>query len=195
MQTKRGLLAVVCPSRFEQFALTVVVFVILEEHSRLPELSFLTLLVSLVVFVGIGIAYLGRFSAMVRLQAETQQFQMRTILSWLVFPCAVALVWSSAATHWPASVRFQLSKPDFDALVLKALNGESPEGFPRRVGLYWIESVYDLDFDYSTKLGTIGFVTGVCLVDRCGLYFDQSDPKPSHWLTTRIAPQWYLTEW
>ncbi len=187
--------AVIRPLWFEQVALAIVVLVVIEQHSRLPELGFLTFLVSLAVLVGLGAVQLGRFAGIQRRKLLASQFSLKTILSWLAFPCAVAIVLSSSATHWPASVRFQLSKPSFATVVSKAFSGERPEGFPRRVGLYWIESVYDLDFNYSTKQGTIGFVTGVCLVDDCGIYFDQRDPKSSHWLTTRIAPQWYLTEW
>jgi len=155
----------------------------------------MTFLGSLAVFIGLGAVQLRRLTQFQRENLLANQLSLRTVLSWLAFPCAVAIVVSSSATHWPASVRFQLSKPSFDALVSKAFSGERPEGFPCRVGLYWIESVNDLDFNYSTKQGTIGFVTGACLIDECGLYFDQSDPKSSHWLTTRIAPQWYLTEW
>ena len=195
MQTKQESLAAVGSSRFEQVALAIIVLVILEQHSRLPEVNFLAFLVSLVVFVGIGIAYFCRLPGIVWRLRDAQRFKMRTILNWLVFPSAVVIVLSSSATHWPASVRFQLSKPSFDTLVSKAFSGERPVGFPRRVGLYWIESVHDLDFNYSTKQGMIGFVTGVSLIDECGIYFDQRDPKSSHSLTTRIAPQWYLTEW
>lgn len=195
MKTNLESRAVVCPLWFEQVTLAIVVLVVIEQHSRLPELGFLTFLVSLAVLVVLGAVQLGRFAKIQRRKLLASKFSLKTILSWLAFPCTVAIVLSSSATHWPASVRFQLSRPSFDALVSKAFNGERPRGFPRRVGLYWIESVKDLDFNYSTKQGTIGFVTGACLVDDCGLYFDQSDPKSSHWLTTRIVPQWYLTEW
>ncbi len=51
------------------------------------------------------------------------------------------------------------------------------------------------DFDYVTRQGTIGFLTGVALIDECGLYHDQTDRQPSRCLTTRIAPQCYVTEW
>ncbi len=195
METKQEPHVVVRPLWLEQFALAIIVLVVIEQHSRLPELGFLTFLVSLAVLLWLGAVQLGRLAKIQRRKLVASQISLRTIWGRLAFPSAVAIVLSSSATHWPASVRCQLSKPCFDALVSKAFRGERPEGFPRRVGLYWIESVKDLDFNYSTKQGTIGFVTGVSLIDECGLYFDQSDPKSSHWLTTRIAPQWYLTEW
>ncbi len=196
------------PWFFEHAALGCASLLILEQHSRLPAANPLVLLPCGFLIAAIGCSYLARL--VVRLSNDDldrhegsrsiESFScrlpaLRCILNWLVFPTAMALLMSSAATHWPASVRFALSRSSFEQLVSDAHQGKELKGFPRRVGLYWIESAYDYDFNYATRQGTIGFVTGSCLIDECGLYYDQQNFDSTHWLTTRIAPCWYVTEW
>lgn len=180
----------------EHVVLACTSLLLLEQHSRLPESNLLLLpLCSGVIFV-IGASYCGHLMVAIddRVTGRTNRVGVG-LLKWLVFPVTLALVLSSAVTHWPASVRFALSRSSFEELVSDAYQGKQLDGFPRRVGLYWIEYVYDLEFNYATREGTIGFVTGSCLIDGCGLCYDPRDVESSHWLTTRIAPCWYVTEW
>ena len=166
----------------------------LENHSRLPEANFFVVIFCSLATLGLGIAYIARLARISQLESTSWPRRHR-LLNWIVFPFAVALMLSSSATHWPAMLRFNLSKSRFEELVEQAYTGHAPQGFPRRVGLFWIDYVQDSEFNYETRGGRIGFVTGVALVDECGIYYDEKDPKSTHWLTTRIAPCWYLTEW
>ena len=181
------------PSVLEHVIAAGVATLILEQHSRLPEANFVVVgLVSLVVFV-LAIAYCVRIVALLRnISAVRQRW---AFLNWMAFPAVLALMFSSSVTHWPASVRFYLSKSSFDNLIAQAHRGKKLEGFPRRVGLYWIEDVQDDSFQYESGQGNIGFVTGEALIDPCGLLFDNTNPKSTGYLTTQIAPNWYITEW
>ncbi len=179
------------PSAVEHVVAAGATLLILEQHSRLPEANFMAVFLCGVATLGLGVAYFARLALQI---LGDSRITLRSALHWVVLPAAIALMVSSAATHWPARIRFHLSKPSFDELVAQAYTGQEPQGFPRRVGLYWIDCVQG-DFNYSTRKGTIGFVTGVALIDECGIYYDQNSPESSHWLTTRIAPCWYLTEW
>ena len=183
------------PSRTEHVVAAIATLLMLEQHSRLPEANFFVVVLCGAATLGLGVAYFARLAKRARHDASSGGVKHRAVLSWLVFPVAITLMLSSAATHWPATIRFYLSKPSFDEVVAQAYNGQEPQGFPRRVGLYWIHYVHDYDFNYDTRQGTIGFVTGVALIDECGIYYDENNPESSHWLTTRIAPCWYLTEW
>ena len=166
---------------------------ILEQHSRLPEANILAVGFASLVMLGLSIAYLFRLAAFLRNKAASGH--RSAWLNWVVFPATLTLMFSSTATHWPASIRFYFSKSSFDELILQACRGQKLEGFPRRVGLYWIDDVMDDNFQYESGQGTIGFVTGEALIDPCGLLYDKSNPESSGYLTTRIAPQWYVTEW
>lgn len=178
------------PEVFHHFVTTVVALLILEQHSRYPEAHFLVVLFCFFATLGLGIAYVITVS-----RQPTRGSRVRTWFNRLFFPLVVLLMISSSVTHWPASVRFRLSEASFDQLVAEANSGKKPQGFPRRVGLYWIEYIYDADFDYTTGSGSIGFVTGSPLIDDCGLSYDPKNPESSHFLTTRISPCWYVTEW
>lgn len=181
------------PSAPEHVLAAGVATLILEQHSRLPEANFLAVgFASLVVF-GLSIAYCVRLVAFLRNRLAVRH--RRASLNWLVFSTTLILMFSSAATHWSASIRFYFSKSSFDELIAQAYRGQKPEGFPRRVGLYWIDYVQDDDFQYESSQGTIGFVTGEALIDPCGLLYDKLNPNSSGYLTTQIAPQWYVTEW
>jgi hypothetical protein len=167
----------------------------LEQHSRLPEATFYVVILCGAATLGLGVAYFVRLAHRLRRGLFSDGVKPGAVPGWIVFPAALSLMLSSAATHWPATIRFHLSKPSFDEVVAQVYTGQKPQGFPRRVGLYWIDYVKDDDFNYDTRRGRIGFVTGVALLDECGIYYDEDDPGSSHWLTTRIAPRWYLTEW
>ena len=185
------------PSAAEHAVLGLASLIILEQHSRLPEVSFFVFFMGGAAIGGVGLIYFMRIligSTSKNRTAGSPLDRPRIVLSWIIFPAVVVLVLSSAATHWPARIRFYLSKSAFEDIVTKAYEGNTPEGFPRRVGLYWVEAVH-YDFNYETQQRAIGLVTGVALIDECGIYYDPNDPSSSHWLTTRIAPCWYLTEW
>jgi len=184
-----------CPSFVEHAVLAIASLIILEQHSRLPEANFVAVITCGATIVGVTVAYFVRVVTCTRREANAAPLRPQAVFSWLIVPATIAMLLCSAATHWPATVRFYLSKPSFDELIAQAYRGERPEGFPRRVGLYWVEYVYDVDFNYETRQGTVGFVSGVALIDECGIYYDPGNPTSSHWLTTRIAPRWYLTEW
>ena len=183
------------PSVIEHMITVLVTAMILEQHSRMPEANFLVTVFVFLSTMGLAIAYCVRLGERLRSSDEVKTSSNSSVMHWFVLPVGVLIMLSSAATHWPATARFALSKSSFDELVAQAYNGQQPQGFPRRVGLYWIDNVKDNDFDYSTRQGTIGFVTGVALIDECGLRYDRSDRRSSHYLTTRIAPCWYVTEW
>ena len=163
------------PSLFEQMIAFGVTLVMLEQHSRLPEANFGVAVLCGLAMLGLGLTYAARLIKYGVIRPA--------ILSWLALPLAVTLILSSAATHWPATVRFYLSKSSFDELIAQAFRGQEPTGFPRRVGLYWIDRIKDAEFNYAERQGRIGFVTGIALVDECGLYYDDNDPMSSHWLT------------
>ena len=181
------------PSAAEHVLAAGVATLILEQHSRLPEANFLAVVFASLVMFGLSNAYCVRLVASLR--NKSAGGHRRALLNWVVFPAILTLMFTSAATHWPASIRFYFSKSSFDELIAQAYRGQKPEGFPRRVGLYWIDYVPDDDFQYESSQGTIGFVTGESLIDPCGLLYDKSNPRSSGYLTTQIAPQWYVTEW
>ncbi|MBI1314539.1 hypothetical protein GC176_24870 [bacterium] len=200
--------SVKAPSIVEHVILACASLLMLEQHSRLPESNPILFLLCGPVVAALGCSYLARVVVGVGNRGLNQSdgflrvdpsgkdtAKPHSFLNWLVFPVTFALLLSSTATHWPASVRFALSRSSFDELVAQAYQGKKLDGFPRRVGLYWIESVYDYDFNYDTREGTVGFVTGACLIDECGLCYDRRNRDSSHWLTTKIAPCWYVTEW
>ena len=180
----------------DHVVLGIASFLILEQHSRLPEATLLVFLVCIAAIFWAGFSCLVRIGNSASPKTDNGDTTRPCgFTGWIAFPLAIALLLSSAATHWPASVRFALSRSSFEELVEDAYAGKELGEFPRRVGLYWIEYVYDLEFNYATREGTIGFVTGSCLIDGCGLCYDRRDYESSHWLTTRIAPCWYVTEW
>ena len=181
------------PSVSEHLIAAGITALILEQHSRLPEANFLVAALASLVTMALIVAYGFHFVEFQR--ASSMGTHTWALLNWVVLPATVAMMLSSAATHWPASIRFYFSKPSFDELVAEAYRGRELQGFPRRVGLYWIEYVQDDDFQYDSGDGTIGFVTGRALIDECGLLYDRSNPKSSHYLKTQIAPHWYVTEW
>jgi hypothetical protein len=181
------------PSVPEHVLAAGIATLILEQHSRLPEANILAAGFASLVMLGLFIAYCFRLATFLRNKSASGQ--RLEWLNWAVFPVTLVLTFSSTATHWPATIRFHFSKSSFDELITQAYRGQKPEGFPRRVGLYWIDDVMDDNFQYESGQGTIGFVTGEALVDPCGLLYDKSNPESSGYLTTRIAPQWYVTEW
>ena len=183
------------PSGIEHVIAAIATLLMIEQHSRLPEANFFIVILCGAITLGLVVVYFARLVKRGLGGASPAGAKHRGVLSWLVLPVAITLMLSSAATHWPATIRFYLSKPSFDALVEQAYSGEKPHAFPRWVGLYWIDHVVDDDFNYDTCQGTIGFVTGVALIDECGISYDKKNPECSHSLTTRIAPCWYLTEW
>lgn len=181
------------PSAPEHALASGVAALILEQHSRLPEANFLVVGLASLVVLGLSVAYFVHLVPFLR----NKSFAGRrtALLRWAVFPAALVLMLSSAVTHWPASIRFYLSKSSFDDLIAQAYRGQKPDGFPRCFGLYWVEGVQDDNFQYESGQGTIGFVTGEALIDPCGLLYDKTNPESSGYLTTRIAPNWYVTEW
>ena len=193
MRVGSGLHLTNYPSLLEHVMSVGVATLLFEQHSRLPEANWVALGVASLVVVGLLFAYC--FRLVIFLRNKLFVGQRSSFLNWIVFPVVLVLMFTSAATHWPASLRFYFSKSSFDKLIAQAHRGEKLDGFPCRVGLYWIEEVKDESFRYESGEGTIGFVTGEALVDPCGLLYDNTNPDYSHYLTTRIAPGWYITEW
>ncbi|MDB5337277.1 MAG: hypothetical protein JWN70_2896 [Planctomycetaceae bacterium] len=185
------------PSMSENLVVLFATLFVLEANSRLPSASFLVIMLGGTAMIGPGLAYLTRIAIQfARPKADySKYFKLRSIAKWAVLPAAIALLISSDATHWPAAVRFHFSKSSFQHIVTQGQKGIRPAGFPRRVGWYWIESISDYSFDYRGGQGKLGFVTGTALIDPCGINYDPADPPTSNWLTTRLAPCWYLTEW
>lgn len=202
-------------------SLTVLV---LENHSRLPEVQGVVFLPLLVAVPALALSYSYRLAQYLNRPTRTARdthtssvhvqhgqgvaeisershklprvtVTKRFVLNWLVLPVCLIMMMISAATHWTAMIRFYFSRASFEELVAQAESGQMPHGFPRRVGLYWIEKVKLIDRNEKTGRDRIGFVTGVVLIDSCGLEYDDANLPPSHYLRTRIAPCWYLTEW
>lgn len=193
MRDENGLSSINRPYLLEHLVAVGVATLLLEQHSRLPQANWIALgVVTLIVF-GLSMAYCIRLVVLFRNKPDVRL--RASFLNWMVFPAVLVLMFTSTATHWPATVRFYLSKASFDHLVEQARSGRKLEGFPRRVGLYWIEEVRDDSFRYDSGEGTLGFVTGEALIDPCGLLYDNANPGCAHYLTTRIAPEWYITEW
>lgn len=178
----------------EHSVAAIVTLLMLEQHSRMPEAQFLICFFAVVAVFGLGIVYFSRLLKSLRWKSEANR-RSRALVHWGVFPVAVTMMLTSSATHWPASVRFYLSKASFEELISKAYSGQEIGEFPRWVGMYNIDRIYDSEFNYETRQGTIGFVTGVALIDECGLLYDSSNRESTHYLTSRIAPHWYVTEW
>ncbi len=183
------------PSFVEHLLAIAMTAVILEQHSRFPETGVMAFFMALLITVALFVAYAIRAPSTREFFERPRSILRWSTLHWLVLPAAMLIMIGSACTHWPASVRLSLSQPAFDELVARAERGGKPRGFPRRVGWYWIREVYDLNYNYHTGEGELGFVTGVALIDPCGLCYDRSNHPTSHFLKTRIAPCWYLTEW
>ncbi len=163
----------------------VLTILILEQHSRLPETFVFLSLFCLLAFPVLFIIW----ALMVRLASRSRRWDWNL----LVFPIAVGLTVSSSATHWPAMLRFEFSRKSFEALIEQANRGHELTGFPRRVGLYWIEEVDDT-YNPAARTGTILFITGTALIDPCGLRYDPASPESSGYLNTKISPHWYLAE-
>ncbi len=194
MEASRDDTAAPQPSVIGVLVVALTTMVILEQHSRLPEANVIVVLFCSLATLGLGVAYLARIANWSK-TGYRMEYGPRGIFNWIAFPAAVTLMLSSVVTHWPAIIRFHFSKPSFEKLVATVYEGQELDGFPRRVGLYWIDEVQDAGFNYETREGTVGFVTGVALIDECGIYYDEQDGRSTHYLTTRIAPHWYLTEW
>lgn len=186
------------PKLAENIIIILAALPILEQHSRLPEMS-LPVIVLCAVPVGIVIAgWIVRASIMaVKSSApgEDDALTPGLLLDWLTIPVITLLLLFSALTHWPASIRFYFSQDAFEQAIENAYENQGNGEFPRWMGLYWVEGIHDAEFDYQHKTGTFGFVTGESSIDECGLYYDPGNPTPRHHLTTRIAKYWYLTEW
>jgi hypothetical protein len=183
------------PSAIEHVIAIGITALILEQHSRLPEANFVVVSVAFLTTLALAVAYTRRC---IRKLKTPDGFAARprwSLFQWAILPACLALMLTSASTHWPAKIRFHFSKPSFEALLAQAQGGQRPQGFPRRVGLYWIENVHYSPFTRESGPGYLGFVTGVALVDECGIYYDPSNRPSTHFLTTRIAPCWYITEW
>lgn len=163
----------------------VLTILILEQHSRLPELAVFLMFFCLFTFPVLFLIW----ALVVRLAYRSRRWDRHL----LGFPIAVALTVSSSATHWPAMLRFEFSRNSFEALIEQANRGDELTGFPRHVGLYWIEEVDDT-YNPSTRTGTILFITGTALIDECGLRYDPANPESSGYLNTKISPHWYLAE-
>ncbi|HBN77331.1 MAG TPA: hypothetical protein DD473_16280 [Planctomycetaceae bacterium] len=181
------------PSLIEHVIAVTITCLMLEQHSRLPEVNLVVAGIGFLSTLGLVVAYGFHFEK--SSQNQLKAITPKSLLHWLILPAAIIIMLTSAQTHWPASIRFSLSKSNFDNLIAQVERGEKPQGFPRRVGLYWIDYVKDSNYDSSTGQGTIGFITGIVMIDECGLIYDKTDPKSSHYLTTRIAPCWSITEW
>jgi hypothetical protein len=213
------------PTAVEHATAVAITLLVLESHSRLPEAGLFVSLVSAAAILSLGFGYLWRVIhiAIRRIRAtfdrhsvsaNSQPIQSSagnsdvsnslpgvadkkrfSFLNWLVLPACLLVIYTSTATHWPAVIRFYFSRASFEELVAQSYSGKMLKGFPRRVGLYWIEDVEYSGRDETTGRRRIGFITGVALLDPCGLEYDEMNPPDSHYLTTQIAPCWYLTEW
>ncbi|MBX3439103.1 MAG: hypothetical protein KF861_16555 [Planctomycetaceae bacterium] len=140
------------PTLVEHIVLGVASLAILEQHSRQPEATIVLILISGAAFVFVGAASLAHLVNLTNAhQTSSSPPGLRRWGRWLIFPTVVALMMLSAVTHWPAIVRFHFSRSSFEELVAKAYNGEPPDGFPRRVGLYWVWYCEDGDFDYEAR--------------------------------------------
>lgn len=197
---------------------------VLENHSRLPEVEGVVFLLLLVAVPALALSYSYRLARYLNrptraaLDTRTSSVHVqhgqgvaeisershklprvtvtkRFVLNWLVLPLCLIIMMTSAATHWTAMIRFYFSRASFEELVAEADMGQMSHGFPRRVGLYWIEDVDLYERNEKTGRRRIGFVTGVVLIDPCGLEYDDAKHPSSHYLTTQIAPCWYITEW
>ncbi len=183
------------PSWVEHCFAALITVVILEQHSRLPEAGVFAIFLTAPVMLVLVITWFVRLLRVGVSHPTPSRTSEQSAWHWAVLPVAILILMSSSITHWPATVRFYCSKSSFEQLVTQAQNGKPLPGFPRRVGLYWIDEIQDDEFDYQTGQGNIGFITGVAVIDQCGLYYDPADPESSHYLTIRIAPCWYVTEW
>lgn len=166
----------------------------IEQHSRFPEASFLVVVLATFVTLWLGSVAISRFRSLI----DRPKFNVprRTFAHLTVFPVAFSIMVTSAMTHWPAMVRFGLSRPSFKHIVSQVHRGELMEdSFPRRIGLYHIKFLMLDEFNSANRSGTIGFSTGTVLADPCGLEYDPKNRPSSHYLTTKIAPKWYVTEW
>ncbi len=97
------------PSSTEHVIAAMAVLVMLEQHSRLPEAAFPVVLLCGAATLGLGVAYVVRLIGRARCNTSCARLTRRGLLSWAILPAAIALMWSSAATHFSATIRFSLS--------------------------------------------------------------------------------------
>jgi hypothetical protein len=108
---------------------------------------------------------------------------------WIVMPAVLALVLSAFITRWPMHVRFEMSRPAFEAVVRELENGTRTQVGRQRIGWYRVDGV----MDYA-RGGACYFVLGFGLVtaDEVGFVYDPSGrPSPA---ARQLAPGWCTFE-
>lgn len=186
------------PTLAENLIIFLAALPILEQHSRLPEMSqaiFILCAVPVGVVIVVWIVRVGLMTVKSSAPGEDDDLTPGLTAAWLTIPAITLLLLFSALTHWPASVRFHFSRDAFEQAVENIFENKGTGEFPRWMGLYYIEGIHDSDFDYAHKTGTIGFVTDRSSAGEYGLYYDPANLPPRHPLTTRISKYWYLEKW
>lgn len=159
----------------------LVCVILVEQFSKRPLPSLAALIVCGAVLVA---AVVYRFFAHVKTPNQPNRYRK------MVIALAFVAVLTSVVFRWPARLRLYVSQPAFNKVMNEMHAGHQPYGYPRWVGLYWVQRVYDNDYGGD---GPIGFVTGwahheVGLQFGGGQQFLGSDAIP-------IGHNWYLTEW
>jgi hypothetical protein len=123
----------------------------------------------------------------VRAQGHPQDEQRTRSLRWVVLPLCVLLILSSFLYPWPLRVRFNLSRPAFDALLKGYEAGEFAPG--QSVGLYYVYGAFER-YPYE-RPGAVAFQTWSGFSENAGVVYDPNPGHPTGRGTVRVTPSWY----
>ncbi len=103
---------------------------------------------------------------------------------WAITPCCLILLSSAVCSSWPLLLRFRLSQPALEEVVLAVQAGATPV-LPRRIGLYL---VCDIRM-YGPN--DIFFALTPSPYERIGFRYVAGEDG-SYLKATRLAPCWYV---
>ena len=111
---------------------------------------------------------------------------VRSSWKWWASPALLVIVTSAAVvTHAPLMLRFNLSRDAMDAFAVQVMEGDDPD--PSRVGWFPVKRV-------ETFPGGMRFITGDCMVDKCGFAYSPQGrpPRITEDSYFRLDGPWYL---
>ena len=113
----------------EHVVLAIAALIIIEQHSRLPEANFFAVIMCGAAIFGVAVAYFGRLMARTRKKGDARRPSLRAALSWLLLPATIALLLSSAATHWPLQFDSISASPVLSNSLRKRITAKDPKAF------------------------------------------------------------------
>ena len=165
---------------------------------------FLPCLLSIVMFVGAPFfvfAYIRRAIACYKAKNDglpkPSDFKIYHRRNWIGLLLPIAIVLSTFIYNWPLKLRWELSKPAFDATVKVIETGKPAPATPRWIGAYYVYRV-----DVYVEQGTfVGFITGDTIGDPCGFEYSFSGQpvgtiySPFQYIDVDLGAGWSEREW